>query len=126
MRISDWSSDVCSSDLGANEVVRAHAALTRLRHGQPELVRYAFVNGLPGFVTREPDGVLQTTALLIEDGLIRAIYVLRNPDKLRHLERSVHSARMRIGLRLRSPLVDQRSRDRKRDVWGKSVSVSVD
>src|SRR3546814_10701843 len=114
MRISDWSSDVCSSDLrkrgmeiaaaffqaahgegstnlisllasgvrfhsdgggkrpavarileGANEVVRAHAALTRLRHGQPELVRYAFVNGLPGFVTREPDGVLQTTALLI-------------------------------------------------------------
>src|SRR3546814_3736100 len=109
MRISDWSSDVCSSDLGANEVVRAHAALTRLRHGQPELVRYAFVNGLPGFVTREPDGVLQTTALLIEDGLIRAIYVLRNPDMLRHLERSVHYARTRIDIWRRYQFVAQRS-----------------
>ena len=71
---------------GENEVVRAHAAIARLGHGPAELVRYAFVNGLPGFVTREADGVLQTTALLIEDGLIRAIYVMRNPDKLRHLE----------------------------------------
>jgi RNA polymerase sigma-70 factor (ECF subfamily) len=75
---------------GASEVIRAHAALARLVHGPSELLRYAFVNGLPGFVTREPDGVLQTTALLIEDGLIRAIYVMRNPDKLRHLEGAVH------------------------------------
>jgi RNA polymerase sigma-70 factor (ECF subfamily) len=75
---------------GAHVVTRALAAITRLRQGTPELVRYAFVNGLPGFITREPDGMLQTTALLIEDGLIRAIYVIRNPDKLRHLERSVH------------------------------------
>jgi hypothetical protein len=30
-------------------------------------------------------GVLQTTALQIEDGRIAAIYVTRNPDKLRHL-----------------------------------------
>ena len=49
------------------------------------LVRVAFVNGLPGFVTREADGVLQTTALDIEDGKITAIYVVRNPDKLQHL-----------------------------------------
>jgi RNA polymerase sigma-70 factor (ECF subfamily) len=75
---------------GASEVIRAHAALARLVHGPSELLRYAFVNGLPGFVTREPDGVLQTTALLIEDGLIRAIYVMRNPDKLRHLEGAAH------------------------------------
>ena len=48
------------------------------------------INGLPGFVTREADGMLQTTALLIEDGLIRAIYVMRNPEKLRHLTDSIH------------------------------------
>ena len=48
-------------------------------------IRFGFVNGLPGFVTREPDGELQTTALEIEDGKIAAIYVVRNPDKLRHL-----------------------------------------
>lgn len=75
---------------GASEVARALAVIARLRGKPPELVRYAFVNGLPGFVTREADGMLQTTALLIEDGLIRAIYVMRNPDKLRHLEESVH------------------------------------
>jgi RNA polymerase sigma-70 factor, ECF subfamily len=49
------------------------------------LVRLGFVNGLPGFVTLEADGELQTTALDIEDGKITAIYVVRNPDKLRHL-----------------------------------------
>lgn len=75
---------------GADEIVRAHVALQRLGSGSPELVRYAFVNGLPGFVTREADGVLQTTALLIEDGLIQAIYVMRNPDKLHRLDRSLH------------------------------------
>ena len=75
---------------GALEVLRAHQALERLRRAPSTLVRYGFVNGLPGFVTREPDGILQTTALLIEDGLIRAIYVTRNPDKLRHLEEALH------------------------------------
>ncbi len=43
-----------------------------------------------GFVTIEPGGVLQTTALLIEDGKIAAIYVMRNPDKLRHLGEAAH------------------------------------
>ena len=33
----------------------------------------------------EADGELQTTALEIETGKIVAIYVVRNPDKLRHL-----------------------------------------
>ncbi|RUW81857.1 sigma-70 family RNA polymerase sigma factor [Mesorhizobium sp. M1E.F.Ca.ET.063.01.1.1] len=50
-----------------------------------QLVRFGFINGLPGFVTLEGDGELQTTALDIEDGKIAAIYVMRNPDKLRHL-----------------------------------------
>jgi RNA polymerase sigma-70 factor, ECF subfamily len=50
-----------------------------------KLVRAAFVNGLPGVITLEADGELQTTALDIEDGKIAAIYVVRNPDKLRHL-----------------------------------------
>ncbi|MFD1983986.1 sigma-70 family RNA polymerase sigma factor [Mesorhizobium newzealandense] len=54
------------------------------KHGST-LVRVGFVNGLPGFVTLEADGELQTTALDIEDGKIAAIYVMRNPDKLRHL-----------------------------------------
>ena len=54
------------------------------KHGST-LVRTGFINGLPGFVTREADGELQTTALEIEDGKVVAIYVVRNPDKLVHL-----------------------------------------
>jgi RNA polymerase sigma-70 factor (ECF subfamily) len=77
--------------LGQDEVRRTLAAIDRLLRGRyGALIRYAYVNGLPGFVTREADGMLQTTALLIEDGRIQAIYVMRNPDKLRHLERILH------------------------------------
>ena len=36
--------------------------------------------------TVEQNDTLQTTALQIDDGKIVAIYVTRNPDKLRHLE----------------------------------------
>ena len=37
-------------------------------------------------MTVEQDDTLQTTALQIEDGRVVAIYVMRNPDKLRHLD----------------------------------------
>ena len=77
--------------LGQSEVTRSFAAIGRLLRGRyGTLIRYAYVNGLPGFITREADGVLQTTALLIENDRIKAIYVMRNPDKLAHLERAVH------------------------------------
>ena len=71
---------------GFEPVLKAHQAFATLfrKHGS-QLVRTGFVNGLPGFVTRESDGELQTTALDIENGKITAIYVVRNPDKLRHL-----------------------------------------
>ena len=50
----------------------------------------SFINGLPGFVTIEQDGA-HTTALEIEDDKIVAIYVVRNPDKLRRFDgQSVH------------------------------------
>ena len=76
--------------VGAIEVTDLLAAIsTMLRDMPSKLVRYTFINGLPGFVTMEADG-LQTTALLIDGERIKAIYVMRNPDKLRHLEASIH------------------------------------
>jgi RNA polymerase sigma-70 factor (ECF subfamily) len=48
------------------------------------LARIAFVNGLPGFVTIE-SGLVQTTALEIENGRVVGVYVVRNPDKVEHL-----------------------------------------
>jgi RNA polymerase sigma-70 factor, ECF subfamily len=72
--------------LGFDAVMEVHEYLAaQFRKNGSKLVRAGFVNGLPGFLTLEADGELQTTALEIEDEKIAAIYVMRNPEKLRHL-----------------------------------------
>lgn len=72
--------------VGFDAVMKLHEALAAMfRENGSNLIRTAFVNGLPGFVTLEADGELQTTALDIEDGKVAAIYVVRNPEKLKHL-----------------------------------------
>ncbi len=45
---------------------------------------------LPGFITVERGDILQTTALEIGHEGVVAIYVVRNPDKLRHMADTVH------------------------------------
>ncbi len=60
-------------------IARKNATLTLAQ------LRPATVNGMPGFVLREPDGTLDTVALEVRDGAIAAIYLVRNPDKLRHV-----------------------------------------
>jgi len=71
---------------GAKEVLTLHKALAIFfARSTAPVIRYGFINGLPGFVTREYDGMLQTTAFAIEHGRIAAIYIMRNPDKLQHL-----------------------------------------
>jgi len=75
---------------GAEEVTKVLARIARVFIEHPsQLLRYGFVNGLPGFVTREGDGV-QTTAVLIEGDRIKAVYVMRNPDKLARIERMIN------------------------------------
>ena len=73
--------------LGFDAVMKVHETLLAplFREHRSKLVRVGFINGLPGFITLEADGELQATALEIEDGKVAAIYVVRNPDKLRHL-----------------------------------------
>jgi RNA polymerase sigma-70 factor (ECF subfamily) len=53
-------------------------------YGMPP-VRFTRVNNMPGFATIEPDGLPQTMSIAIENGKITAIYVMRNPDKLKHV-----------------------------------------
>lgn len=72
--------------VGLEAIMRLHAGLAHIyARNASRLVRYGLINGLPGFVTVEHDEILQTTALEIQDGKIVAIYVTRNPEKLRHL-----------------------------------------
>jgi RNA polymerase sigma-70 factor, ECF subfamily len=73
--------------LGVDAVMKLQEYLAVwFRKNESKFVRAGFVNGLPGFITLEADGELQTTAFEIADGRIAAIYVVRNPDKLRHLQ----------------------------------------
>lgn len=73
---------------GRDKLLRFYAGLARKTGGlMPEVVYRGRINGLAGFVTVETDGTLQTTALDIRDGAVAAIYVVRNPDKLAHLDR---------------------------------------
>lgn len=75
--------------LGRDRVARMFLGLARKSaYQKPPLLHCGLVNALPGFVTVERGGVLQTTTLLIENASIAGIYIVRNPDKLRHLSES--------------------------------------
>ncbi len=69
---------------GIARMLRLFAGLAR-KHQAPELLRIAAIDGLPGYVSIDRGRLLQTTALEIRDGRIAAIYITRNPDKLRHV-----------------------------------------
>jgi RNA polymerase sigma-70 factor, ECF subfamily len=76
---------------GLDDVMRLFAAFASMfAESRSRLVRYGFINGLPGFVTIERGDILQTTALEIAEGRVAAVYVVRNPDKLRHMAETVH------------------------------------
>ncbi len=74
---------------GADRVAQFLVGATRKRPGawwrDDFTVRFATINGLPGVIVVAPEGPVQTTAFEIEGDLVRALYVVRNPDKLRHL-----------------------------------------
>jgi RNA polymerase sigma-70 factor (ECF subfamily) len=48
-------------------------------------VRFDVINGMPGLVITGPRGLVQTNAFEIDGGVVKAIYIVRNPDKLKHL-----------------------------------------
>jgi RNA polymerase sigma-70 factor, ECF subfamily len=74
---------------GADRALRFLVGATRRRPGtlwrEGVTFRFASVNGLPGVIVEAPEGPVQTAAFEIEGDLIRALYVVHNPDKLRHL-----------------------------------------
>jgi RNA polymerase sigma-70 factor (ECF subfamily) len=71
---------------GVERALRLFAGATRKAVQPPQLLRTVTVDGLPGYVSLDQWGTLQTTALDIRDGRIVAIYIVKNPDKLRQIE----------------------------------------
>jgi RNA polymerase sigma-70 factor (ECF subfamily) len=69
--------------LGAERIIRFFEGLARKTSLGGFRYRAATINGAPGFIVAEPDGGVQTIGLDIAEGKITAIYLVRNPDKLR-------------------------------------------
>lgn len=76
---------------GIERALRLYVSVERRQVSPPTLVRTTMIDGLPGYISIDGDGVLQTTALDVHDGKIAAIYIVRNPDKLAHVEIMVRS-----------------------------------
>jgi RNA polymerase sigma-70 factor, ECF subfamily len=58
------------------------ALLVAFARRPPVKLRKALVNGAPGLVVRDADGILSVMTLTLDDGRIVAVDVIRNPDKL--------------------------------------------
>jgi RNA polymerase sigma-70 factor (ECF subfamily) len=70
---------------GVDHAARFLVGATRKGWRDDFTLRFATINGLPGVIVDAPEGPVQTTAFEMEDGLIRTLYVVRNPEKLRHV-----------------------------------------
>ncbi|KQQ25934.1 RNA polymerase subunit sigma [Methylobacterium sp. Leaf469] len=79
--------------IGIDKVTRMFEGIARkswIQHAQK--LQDLWIDGLPGYFSLEPGGMLQTVALDIQGGLIVGIYFTRNPDKLQRMARSFGGA----------------------------------
>lgn len=70
---------------GADKIARFFIGLGQKARGLNLAARPARINGLPGFVIYLDDELVQTLAFEIDGAKIRAVYAVRNPDKLAHI-----------------------------------------
>ncbi len=71
---------------GRDRVARMLTGLKRKGAAQLRRIDLVMLNGLPGMVMYDDQGVYVATALEVVDGKIAAFYVIRNPDRLRAVE----------------------------------------
>jgi RNA polymerase sigma-70 factor (ECF subfamily) len=77
---------------GADRAAQFLVSVTRKGWREDFTLRFATINGLSGVIVDGPEGPVQTAAFEIEGDVIRALYVVRNPDKLRHLAAARHES----------------------------------
>jgi RNA polymerase sigma-70 factor (ECF subfamily) len=70
---------------GGLNVARFFAGIAQKAAAMALSWRHETVDGLPGIVVIENGEVMHTMAFEIDDGQITAIYIVRNPDKLKHV-----------------------------------------
>ena len=70
---------------GADRVAAFLTGAVRKGFTDDMTLQFETINGLPGLIISRPGGLVQTSAFEFEGDVVKAIYVVRNPDKLRHL-----------------------------------------
>lgn len=70
---------------GADHVTRFFMGILKKRPENLGVIP-AIVNGLPGFVVEDENGVHSTLSFGVTDGRISTLYMIRNPDKLARIE----------------------------------------
>jgi RNA polymerase sigma-70 factor (ECF subfamily) len=70
---------------GADRAARFLIGAARKGWRDDYTLRFATINGLPGIIVDGPEGPVQTAAFETDGDSIRALYIVRNSDKLRHL-----------------------------------------
>ncbi len=69
--------------LGRERLLRFFSGLARKgNYYVPPILYLGPIDNLPGYVTLEADGLPQSTTFAIDQGVITAIYIVRNPAKL--------------------------------------------
>src|SRR3546814_16371087 len=120
MRISDWSSDVCSSDLrwvllpGNHDPARADGLWSRLASEAPDTV----------IVCLEPQPIELAEGYWLLPAPLQYKRTQDDPTAWFDHAETPDGAK-RIGL-AHGPIRDFGARDRQSDVWGKSVAERVD
>jgi len=73
--------------LGAAKVARFFVNIQRLRQRRRVVLqaRFTTINAEPGLLLFRNNELEQSMTFELADGRIRAVYIVRNPDKLKHL-----------------------------------------
>jgi RNA polymerase sigma-70 factor (ECF subfamily) len=78
--------------VGADKVARLLTAHFGVFEGEEE-VELAQINGRPALILRLDGEIESVVALRIDDGLVTGLYVVRNPEKLSHVEQETAMSR---------------------------------
>jgi RNA polymerase sigma-70 factor (ECF subfamily) len=73
--------------LGADHVARLLIGATKKFSSKTQTSRHANVNDLPGLIAFENESPIRVLAFGIRDGRVHSLFIVTNPDKLRHLTR---------------------------------------
>ena len=71
--------------MGGDKVARFFAGIAGKPGGKLLGAAVVRLNGMPAVLGTEADGLPRSISLDIQDGRIVAVYMVRNPDKLRHV-----------------------------------------